>query len=90
MVDPLDSSHGGGVANRRTVLVLQGGQTVIGVWRRSRPGPQSDLQNRLRYIEDRAKGIERNADSTKVEKELAYLLSYVAGILDKHLREGEE
>lgn len=55
----------------------------------SRPATKSDLQNRLRHIEEEAGKIRERAGESKDAADLAYLVSYLAQIVEKHFREGE-
>lgn len=57
--------------------------------RRSRPGPKTDMQSRLRVIELRAKQLQaRNRDNPDIH-ELGYLVEYLTLIVEKHLQTGE-
>jgi hypothetical protein len=63
-----------------------------GIWQRLTPGPQSDLQRRLRHIADEAKKIEEDPSdppSRATVASLASLVGYLAKITEMHLREGE-
>lgn len=59
--------------------------------RPSRPAPKTDLQSRLRYIETECKRIktEASGEENKHIADLAYCVSYLAAIVEKHMREGE-
>jgi hypothetical protein len=68
---------------------------MFGLRRRYRETPKTDLQNRLRAIEDRCDAIngallrsERPADAATLAS-LAYEIGYVARILELHLSSGE-
>ena len=52
-----------------------------------RPGPASDLQHRLRQIEEEAKTL-RRSENEQIAR-MAWAVEYLACILEKHLREGE-
>jgi hypothetical protein len=58
-----------------------------------RKPPASDLQQRLRYIENECDGLVKylNDDTaaSNAVKRLAYLVGYIAGIVEKHLKDGE-
>ena len=62
--------------------------------RPARPGPKTDMQNRLRYVESRAEEIRNRHAGMEVQvakdvSELADLVKYLCVIVDKHLRDGE-
>ena len=60
-------------------------------WLRSnRAAPQSDMQTRLRYIQDRCEKLEKENPGNPQIVELAYLTKYIATTVEIHLRTGEK
>lgn len=62
--------------------------------RKSPPGPQTNLQRRLRHIAEECDSIIRSYDAGHDVgggdiRTLAYHVSYLAGIIEKHFRENE-
>jgi len=49
----------------------------------------TDLQTRLDYIADRANDIKKNAQEGSDVEQLAYLVSYLSGIMKKHFQTDE-
>ena len=62
---------------------------AIGCCRPGRGEPQTDTQSRVRYIESRVDKISQDHPDPVV-KEMAYLVGYLAAIIEKHLRTGEK
>ena len=58
----------------------------------TKPPTKSDLQSRLRYISEASEKIQTEAGNKADRQlsELAYLVSYLAGIVEKHFREDEK
>lgn len=61
---------------------------MIRIGRPPKPAPETDSQSRLAYIEKRCQEVSRKTGSEEV-RELAYLVGYVAVIVQKHLRADE-
>ncbi len=59
--------------------------------RKIRPAPKTDMQERLRFIQERADAIHSQAVPTAMTtRELGYLVAYLARIVEKHLQTKEE
>jgi hypothetical protein len=52
-------------------------------------GTVTDLQMRLNYINEKAKGLQERRKEDPDIAELAYLVAYLSGILHKHLATSE-
>lgn len=48
--------------------------------------PQTDLQSRLRFIQDQCSDLQKSA----ADPYLCYLVQYLASILETHLKTGEQ
>jgi hypothetical protein len=65
----------------------------FGVGRRSRPATETDLQSRVRLIDDECRRIAGTSrvpgpEATDLQR-LAHYVSYLAAIVEKHLRTEE-
>ncbi len=53
------------------------------------PPSNTDMQSRLRYIQERAANLPVGCDQSTIN-EIGYLIGYLAKILEKHLQTKEE